>query len=555
MIKKTQENFINDSKNIHSNKYDYSLSIYCGNNKKVKIICPIHGVFEQRPIKHIKAKQGCPKCGKISMGDKQKKTQEEFITESKNVHGDKYDYSLCNYKTYGKKITLICPIHGNFEQIASNHLKGKGCKYCGGTSKMDTKLFIFKSKNTHGDKYDYKKTDYIIGKDKVIITCPTHGDFEVFPSNHLSKKQGCPHCSLRVFDTQSFIDASKTLFENKFTYENTTYKNTRNECVINCVKHGEIKTTPFYHLNSECGCNLCCNNYSKPQSEIKEFIEGLGYSVIFNSRDVLKNLEIDIYVPEKKLAIEFNGLYWHSDKFKNKNYHLNKTIECEKLKISLLHIFEDEWLDKKELLMSMIKHKMGVTENIIYARKCEIKNINSKLSKDFLLKNHIQGYTNARYNLALFYEGNIVSLLTVGKRGILKNGEHEVIRFCNVINTSVVGSFSKLLKHFIKETGINTLITYSDRRFGVGDVYIKNGFKFMSNTDVNYSYIVNKKRESRFKYQKHKLVKMGYDKNKTEAEIMSEIGLDKIYDCGNKKFFYSVKITKSADCNAETVTI
>ena len=554
MVKKTQEQFIEEAKKIHGDTYDYSLSKYNGNNKKIKIVCNLHGVFEQSPIKHINAKHGCPKCGKLNMADKQKKTQEQFIEEAKKIHGDTYDYSLSNYVSYREKVTLICPIHGVFEQIASNHLKGKGCKYCGGTSKMDNNMFIFKSKKIHGDTYDYKKTDYQIGRDKVVITCPIHGDFECFPSNHLSKKRGCPHCTLRVFDTPSFIERSKILFNDKFTYEKTLYNGIFGECIINCVEHGEIKVTPNYHFNSECGCKLCCNSYSKSQIEIKEYIETFGFEVIFNSRDLLKKNELDLYVPEKKLAIEFNGLYWHSDKFKDKKYHLNKTIECEKLGIKLLHIFEDEWEEKKEIIKSIIKHKLGVTDNIIYARKCEVKLITSKLSNCFLEKNHIQGVTNAKYKIGLFYKEELVSLLTIGKRGILKNNEYEIIRFCNKINTSVIGSFSKLLKHFIKETGIENLITYSDRRFSTGELYLKNGFSFLQDTEVNYYYILNKKRENRFKYQKHKLVEMGYDKNKTESEILSEIGLDKIYDCGSKKFFYISNSTKSADCKAETVT-
>ena len=192
MRKKTLEQFIEEANNIHNNKYDYSLVKYINSSTNVKIICPIHGEFEQKPIKHINAKQGCKKCSAIKVHDKQRNTLDDFIKRSKEKHGDKYDYSNTNYVSIGKKVKIICSIHGEFEQTPHNHMSGKGCKYCGGTTKMDTKLFIIKAKEIHGDKYDYSKVDYELSRKPIKIICPKHGEFEQTPNNHLSKGQGCP---------------------------------------------------------------------------------------------------------------------------------------------------------------------------------------------------------------------------------------------------------------------------------------------------------------------------------------------------------------------------
>jgi hypothetical protein len=555
MVKKTKEQFLKEAKEVHGNKYDYSLVDYVNNSSKVKIICPIHGVFEQSPSHHING-QNCRKCSVKTTHDKQRKSTEKFIKEARNVHQNKYDYSISEYKSLNTNIKIICPIHGIFEQIPYNHLKGKGCKYCGGTAKMDTKLYITKSKETFGDLYDYEKCDYINGKHKTIITCKKHGDFSVYPSNHITKKQGCPYCVNKTFDTRSFVLKSKEKYGDKFSYNKTEFKSIHDECVITCDNHGDIVITPIYHLNSECGCYNCCNNFSKPQEEIKNFIESFGFEVLMNKRNVIKDYELDIYIPSHNLAIEFNGLYWHSENFKPKEYHLNKTELCEKIGVDLLHIFEDEWDDKKEIVLSMLKHKLKITENVIYARNCVIKEVAPKEYRCFLNKNHIQGYANSKYKIGLYHNNDLVSLITLGHRGILKNKECEIIRFCNKLNTSVIGSFSKLLKFFLKNFKYEKIITYSDRRFSKGDLYEKNGFKFKHNTEIGFYYINNKKRDSRFRYQKHKLIKMGYDNDKTADQILSDIGIIKIFDCGNKKWeFYNSKTTKSVDCNAANVTI
>ena len=188
MKKLTNEEFIERARNVHGDKYDYSKVDYKGNDIKVCIICPIHGEFWQTPRNHIKGSE-CPKC----VG-KYRYTTEEWIEEAKKIHGDKYDYSNVIYKGAFEKVCIICKEHGEFWQKANNHLNGDGCKKCYNAKKrMCLELFISLSKNIHGDKYDYSKVEYINSRTKVCIICPKHGEFWQTPHSHLNGR-GCPVC-------------------------------------------------------------------------------------------------------------------------------------------------------------------------------------------------------------------------------------------------------------------------------------------------------------------------------------------------------------------------
>jgi hypothetical protein len=186
----TKNEFIEKSNLIHNNKYDYSLVEYKNNYTKIKIICPIHGIFEQTPSNHIHAKQDCPMC----YGNK-KMTIKEFIKKSNLIHNNKYNYSLVEYKNNYTKIKIICPIHGIFEQKPINHLVQKqGCMLCAGKNKKTTEEFISASKEIHGDLYDYSLVNYINNGKNVEIICPIHGVFKQRPDSHICRGHGCPIC-------------------------------------------------------------------------------------------------------------------------------------------------------------------------------------------------------------------------------------------------------------------------------------------------------------------------------------------------------------------------
>ena len=296
-----KEDFISKARAIHGDKYDYSLVQYKNCKTNVKIICPIHGVFEQTPDKHINAKQGCPVCS-----GNMKKTTEQFITEAKQVHGDKYDYSKVNYINRETNVTIICPEHGEFEQLPSNHLKGEGCPYC--TGKMTTEMFISDAIKVHGNKYDYSKTDLNVRDEngRVCIICPEHGEFWQY--THVHKKGcGCPYCAGNAKKTkEQFIEDSRKVHGEKYSYEKFIYEGNHKKGIITCPIHGDFVMTPNKHIISKQGCPYC----NESQLEEKTALFLTENNISFERRkhfDWLGKKHLDFYLPKYNVAIECQG--------------------------------------------------------------------------------------------------------------------------------------------------------------------------------------------------------------------------------------------------------
>jgi hypothetical protein len=321
-------------------------------------------------------------------------------------------------------------------------------------------------------------------------------------------------------------------------------------CNFKCNKcGGEFNASKYliyqrYKLNIE-QCILCnpigSFNDSCIEKEIKEWLDSINIKYIESDRKILNGKELDIYIKDKNMAIEINGIYWHSELFKDANYHLNKTEECEKKGVQLIHIFEDEWNYNKDIVKSRLKSILGIIDNKIYARKCKVIELDSKTSKDFLNDNHIQGNITASVRLGLEYNGKLVSIMTLGKlRKALgstgKCGEFELYRFSNLCDTSVIGGASKLLKYFINKWNPIKIVSYADRRWSTGKLYKYIGFNLIKKTEPNWWYFKNGIRYHRFNFRKSELVKQGFDINKTEHEIMLERKMYRLYDSGNLRF-------------------
>ena len=343
----------------------------------------------------------------------------------------------------------------------------------------------------------------------------------------------------------SFITTLKQKTNDKFVSYELRSDNITLNCSL-CKQDYDIYNNLFNYRTKQKSvlCTICNPTDEKQVSGLElDLINFVSSLVDIETRDrkVLNGKELDILIPTKNLAIEFNGLYWHSDIYKDKNYHLNKTIDCNKKGINLLHVFEDEWLEKSDIVKSIIKNKLGVWDKRIYARNCEIRVVDKSEEKSFLNSNHIQGFVGSSISYGLYHKDELISIMTFGglRKSLgynSKEGSYEMLRFCNKLNYNVVGGASKLFKHFVKIYNPKQIISYSDNRYFDGSLYGKLGFEFIEETKPNYFYVINHNRENRFKYRKDVLVKEGFDKSLTEKEIMKSRGYNRIWDCGNKKW-------------------
>ena len=303
----TTEDFIENARKVHGDKYDYSLTNYISAKTKVKIICPVHGVFEQTPCGHLSGR-GCKKCS-----GKNKLTTEEFIDQARKVHGDKYDYSVTNYVNAKKEVKIICPIHGIFEQLPYNHLRGHGCSECATNLKSNTERFIDQARKVHGDKYDYSVTKYINSDKNVKIICPIHGVFHQKAKSHLAG-HGCKKCQTEKIkkllgrNKEEFINQARKVHGDKYDYSLVNYVNCRTKVKIICPIHGVFEQTPQSHLKGN-GCKYC-KNYSA-EKDIYTLLDKLNIKYkrekMFRWLIYDRMMRLDIYIPKYKVTIECQG--------------------------------------------------------------------------------------------------------------------------------------------------------------------------------------------------------------------------------------------------------
>jgi hypothetical protein len=297
-----------------------------------------------------------------------------------------------------------------------------------------------------------------------------------------------------------------------------------------------------YKVNICTKCNPISNNTSSYENEIKKYLNSKNIFYIEKDREILNGNEIDILIPEFNFGIEFNGSYYHSDKFKDKNYHLNKTNLAILKGYNIFHIHESDFVNKRDLIYSMIDSKLNIINTKIFARKCIIKKIDRNIEKEFLNQNHIQGYAVSIVAYGLYYNNELVSLISFSKRRIISkhknnlDNEYELLRFCNKINHIVIGGASKLLRNFEKDFNPDIIYSYANRDYSNGNLYYNLGFDFESFTEPSYFWEKNNIKYNRFSLRKDILISMGFDKNKTEYEILTEQFYNKIYTTGNLKF-------------------
>lgn len=429
------------------------------------------------------------------------------------------------------ELTLFLTNNPQFREriwyLANNTTESPKCKGCGKSVKWDYSDQKFRTYCSVNCSWDNDK-EFLIEKR--------------LKTNH--KKFGCD------YHNQSHIDKNALdLLSNKNWLKHQHYELKKpltkiaKELKVNWmlpntyIQHHELNGKHYYA--------------SESTKEIINFLnEEFGFDLKINDRTLIKPKEIDILIPSKKVGIEFNGLFWHSDllfskkKINSKLYHLNKTKKCNDNGVRLIHIFENEWYYQEEIVKSRLRIILNSDKiKRIYARKCVIQEIIKKESSIFLNKTHIQGNYNSKINLGLFYNNKLVSVMTFGKSRFNKKIEYELIRFSSDLNTIVIGGANKLFSYFVKTYNPKSIISYSDKKWNTGNVYNKLGFNYSYSSNPNYWYF--KKNElilhSRIKFQKHKLenILFTFNSQLTEWENMKNNGYNRIWDCGNDVFIWS----------------
>jgi len=249
------DSFIKKAKEIHGDKYDYSKVQYKQIYSKIEIICKIHGNFFQVPRDHLKG-TGCRKCGNETISNKLRGNTDSFIKKAITIHGNKYNYENVKYVNIDTPVTIVCKAHGNFEQKPDYHLAGHGCQLCAGNIRYTTQEWISLATKMYGDKYDYSKVNYVNSKTKVTIICDEHGEWDQIPGSHLLGYE-CPKCAFNwQCSTSEWITKAQKTHGNEYDYSKTNYVNNKAKVVIICKKHGEFEQNPGSHV-SGCRCPKC----------------------------------------------------------------------------------------------------------------------------------------------------------------------------------------------------------------------------------------------------------------------------------------------------------
>ncbi len=509
-------------------------------SRQIKCICQICGIEFLAKLNVIK-KGGGKFCSYVCNAQNQKENAREIRVcklcntefEVYKIHKKEFCSDIC------RTVWAQTP-ERNIKMLKT--LKETNIKRYGVESYYQTPEFSIKKKQTKLDKYgdenynNMSKHKQTCFKKYGVENYAQSNEFKIIQHTKVKDKFISNLKFLNIiplinFDTEYF-GVKKNKYEFKCKICNTNF--------IDTIADGHVPR-----------CKICypiLTGTSIGEKEVFQYIRQLlpNSKIIENDRKILNGKELDIYIPDKNIAIEYNGLYWHSELGgqKNKKYHLDKLNECNTKGIKLIHIFENEWLNKQNIVKSIINTILLPEINVkIFARKCELKEINSKITNQFLEDNHLQGKDKGSVRIGLYYNNELISVMTFCKSRFNKNIEWEISRYCIKLNHTVIGGAERLFKYFITNYNPNSIITYSDKRYFNGNIYKKIGFIFIESTTPNYYYTDYQSIYNRINFQKHKLrskLKI-FEQSLSEWDNMKINYWDRIWDCGNNKFIWKYK--------------
>jgi hypothetical protein len=522
------------------NNQEFIKEIYLKDRRGMELRCT-EGHIYQVSLSNFKNRNSrCSVCKGIECSKRQILSL-EYVT-SYIREKTLYEPIFSTYKGNSTPISLICKRHGIFQSTFDRVKSGHKCPKCSDNYQMSREeVKEWLSSHT---KYSLVSPIYKKSIDKYIFKCPIHGCFKT-KFYYVRQGHGCPKCGVVTTKDKTKLSnkqVNERITKCKYIWLNSDYVNQNTPLSLKCPIHGDFK-----HTLNGLKINSCPKCYtSKENLEILEYIKTLGFNPILNDRAAISPLELDIYVPEKQLAIEFNGLYWHCSLFKDKNYHFNKYKKCVENNIRLFGIFADEWVDKKDLIKAMIRHRLGIfADTKLRASKLELRKLNeNKNYRDFFNKFHIDGHTNSKFAVGLFYNNELICCASFRNNGHLKF--LEIARFATDYNYYIHGGLGRILKSL----GDKTILSYSNNRIGNGEIYKSLGFKEITDKKVKPSYwytdLKNKKFRTSFQRIRNPEILSSYptEEKQALAGLLSKPfnhnkKIYKIYDYSHKKWLNS----------------
>lgn len=482
--------------------------------------------------------------------------QEEFLAKVKSVHGDLFDCSHVEYKNAHTHFILTCPKHGLFKTTyQSLVIKKRHCPKCGdekgrknrnpnqlGLTNEDV---IKLAQEKHGDEYGYSKLEYVGTKRLMTITCKKHGDFKQSFALHVRKGCGCPKC-YPPFVTLNKIDTSKI----------KNFKTRQGKKVLSeCKKHGEYSTWISNSVYKNTGCPRCCTKESRGQKELTKFLSKFVEVEINKNIFIGSSKTVDVFIPSLNVAIEYNGVYFHSTGAKNyqkipvtereavvRKEELWKFKECKKLGIRFITILDTEWLEQtgrvKSFLMGVISSSLQIG-----ARETSVKILIKAEAFSFLDKHHMQGSpagNKEAWYYGLFYKDKLVSVMTFSgssyRRKLGDNGV-DLSRYASIAR--VAGGASKLFKRFLFDNPFcKEVLSFCDPRLFTGDLYEKLGFKLEVKYPYDYKFLKGKQLFHKAHFTKQRLKKIGIPD--ACFKTMEEANIFKVFLPGQLRYRFSV---------------
>jgi hypothetical protein len=512
-------------------------------------------------------------------------TIDELLTKVPPAVLERYDFSRAAYHGALKPVTGIrCPAHGEFRQYPAQLRRGASlCPACGDAvrrakQRLTQEDFLAAAREAHGDRFAYDRAVYATHATKVVVTCREHGDFTILPGNHLHKRQGCPTCATftrgrrhAVLDAAARTAATKiasaaAAFEadaravhgDAYDYATVEYRNARERVTIICPQHGPFEQTPMHHLRRGHGCPRCSHHLSRAEDEIARFVR-IFAPVVQRDRSVVAPKELDVYVPSRRLAIEYCGMFWHShgsvdEERAGRRRHAEKHRACESAGIRLLTVWETDWTLRRRQMLRLIRNALGASRGRLMARKCDLAPVPLHEAARFFDAWHPQGGAGYGRHWGLYWKGKLVACMrfTLGANDRGTTGgprEWTLARYATRV--TVAGGAGRLFRAFLDEVRPSLVKSFSDNRLFAGGMYLRLGFRLEAEIDPDYA-VWSPKTGLRPKshYQRRaipaRLREHGsedvfapaYDP-RSEAEMTYCMGARRIYDCGKRRWVWS----------------